>query len=210
MSYNKSPHQVSAVPSQRNPLGGQLQGILHPEAIDAIAISGRSGCGNTTVNRLVAQELGWTGINYTMRNYAEEQGTSLQDVADRARLSPDIDRLIDRTQVELCLKQNSVVLSSRLAIWLLPKAMLKVYLYASPQVRSQHIRQREGGSPEEQLRKTQERDRRDAERYRKLYRIDTDAFSFADLIVNTETFDQYQVAKLVVEAYRLRSKNTGF
>ena len=38
-----------------------------------IAISGKSGCGNTTVSGLLAQKLGIKLINYTFRQLAEEK-----------------------------------------------------------------------------------------------------------------------------------------
>ena len=178
-----------------------LEGVGHAGPLNAIAISGRSGCGNTSVNLLVAEQLGLQGVNYTMRSYAAEQNLSFEEVARRAECDANLDRLIDRRQVELCLQHQNVVLSSRLAIWLLPKAALKVYLYASPSVRSRRIWQREDGSVDEQLRKTTERDVRDAARYQKLYQINTAEFLFADLVINSEVFDQYQVADLIVRAY---------
>ncbi|MEM9423448.1 MAG: (d)CMP kinase [Spirochaetota bacterium] len=182
----------------------ELHAVAHLASIPAIAISGRSGCGNTTVNHLVAKKLGFTGINYTMRNYAEEQGLSFEEVVRLAQADSQIDRRIDRRQVELCLAREHAVLSSRLAIWLLPQAALKVYLYASAKVRSRRIWQREGGTEEEQLHKTLARDQRDAERYRQLYGIDSEDFFFVDLILNTETFNQYQISDTIVQAYRLR------
>ena len=39
-----------------------------------IAISGKSGCGNTTVTRLVSEALGFEMINFTFRSLAEEIG----------------------------------------------------------------------------------------------------------------------------------------
>ncbi len=189
----------------------QLTELVCKKTIKAIAISGRSGCGNTTVNHLVAQRLGFQGINYTMRNYAERHGISLEEVARQARETPKIDQEIDRHQVEMCLRAASqgVVLSSRLAIWLLPKASLKVYLYADNEVRGRRILQREGGNLQEQLRQTEARDARDAQRYRKLYGIDSQDIFFADLIINIESFDQYQVANIIVETFRLRQSRQG-
>ena len=99
------------------------------------------------------------------------------------------------------------MLSSRLAIWLLPKASLKVYLYASADVRSQRIQLREGGEWADLLAKTNARDQRDAARYHKLYQIDTEQFLFADLILNTEYFNQYQAADIIVQAYRQNMQN---
>ena len=48
-----------------------------------IAISGKSGCGNTTVSGLLAQKLGIKLINYTFRQLAEENKES--DRHDRKR-----------------------------------------------------------------------------------------------------------------------------
>ena len=39
-----------------------------------IAISSRSGCGNTTVTKLLAEKLGYPMINFTFRQMAEERG----------------------------------------------------------------------------------------------------------------------------------------
>ena len=184
----------------------KIDTIAYPHTINGIAISGSSGCGNTTINTLVAKELGLYGINYTMRSYAKEQGVSLTEISQSAEQDPQIDYIIDRKQVELCQARQNIVLSSRLAIWLLPKATLKVYLYASLELRSQRIQQREGGTLEEQWNRTKLRDQRDEERYRNLYQIDTSHFCFADLIINTETFDQYQTAAIIMQAYRLRQE----
>lgn len=43
-----------------------------------IAISGASGCGNTTVSSLLADGLGIPCINYTFRNLAKELGMPLK------------------------------------------------------------------------------------------------------------------------------------
>ena len=85
----------------------EFQTIMHSDKINAIAISGRSGCGNTTVNALVAKALGFSRVNYTMRNYAQEQGLSLEQIAQQAQQDPAVDRLIDRRQVELCLTERA-------------------------------------------------------------------------------------------------------
>ena len=38
-----------------------------------IAVSGKSGCGNTTVSTLLAQRLGYPMINFTFRQMAKER-----------------------------------------------------------------------------------------------------------------------------------------
>ncbi len=66
-----------------------------------IAISGKSGCGNSTVSRLVADRLGLRLINYTFKDLAREQGLSFEEICRRAEVDPQYDLTIDRMQVRL-------------------------------------------------------------------------------------------------------------
>jgi len=91
------------------------------------------------------------------------------------------------------------VLGSRLAIWMLQEANLKVYLEASPQVRAQRIVKREGGNIEEIAAFTAERDRQDHGRYLRIYNIDTDDYSFADLIIDTDTLTPEEIVELITK-----------
>ena len=50
-----------------------------------IAISGKSGCGNTTVSTLLAETLGIKLINYTFRQLAQEKGMTLAEVIEKAK-----------------------------------------------------------------------------------------------------------------------------
>lgn len=166
-----------------------------------IAISGKSGCGNTTVSSLVAEALGLTLINYTFRNMARERGLEFSTFCHLAEEDLSYDRMLDEKQVELA-SQGSCVLGSRLAIWLLKEADVKVYLKASFPVRVERIIQREGGEYETVMADTAERDRRDRNRFFKLYGIDNDDYSFADLIIDTDRLDSRPVANIIIEAAR--------
>ena len=108
-----------------------------------IAISGKSGCGNTTVSSLLAKTLDITLINYTFRQMAAERNMTLAEVIEAAKTDDSFDKYVDNHQVELAMKE-SCVLGSRLAIWMLEKADLKVYLYASDDLRAGRILNREG------------------------------------------------------------------
>ena len=44
-----------------------------------IAISSMSGCGNTTVTKLVSERLGYPMINFTFRQMAEERNVDFWD-----------------------------------------------------------------------------------------------------------------------------------
>ena len=166
-----------------------------------IAISGKSGCGNSTVSRIVSEELGIRLINYTFHSIAEETGKSFREICRLAEQDNQYDLQVDRRQIELA-SEADCVLGSRLAIWLLKEADLRVYLQASLEKRACRVHEREGGSYQAVLRETRERDRRDQARYLSLYDIDMERYEFADLIIDAETRDQYQIAQLIIEAGR--------
>lgn len=164
-----------------------------------IAISGRSGCGNTTVSQLLAERLNLKLVNYTFRSVAREDGISFDDVCRRAETGDEDDLRVDKTQVIMAREEPSV-LGSRLAIWMLEEADLKVFLTGSPETRAARIHSREGGSLEEQMAATNLRDKRDHDRYKRLYGIDNNDFSIADLTINTDRLDATQVADIIEAA----------
>ena len=163
-----------------------------------IAISGKSGCGNTTVSRLLAHRLGVRLINYTFHTMADEQGVSFEQMCHMAETDDAWDRYLDRKQVERAM-EGSCVLGSRLAIWVLHAADIKVYLTALPETRARRIQTREGGSLHDVRMATDQRDRRDRARYLRLYGIDIDAYQFADIIVDTERYQPEEIVDLIVE-----------
>jgi len=164
-----------------------------------IAISGKSGCGNTTISKMVAEILGLKFINYTFRSLAQERGLDLEKVLELAANDPTWDWDVDTRQVTMAREAGGCVLGSRLAIWMLKEADVKVYLAADPQIRAQRITNREGGSIEKVAAFTAERDKQDHARYKHLYHIDTDDYSFADLIIETGVLTPQQIVDKIVE-----------
>jgi cytidylate kinase len=162
-----------------------------------IAISGKSGCGNSSVGRLVAEELNLSLINYTFKDMARERGMAFEEFCQLAEEDLSYDIELDKKQVELA-EKGDCVLGSRLAIWVLKDADLKVYLEASLDERAARIRMREGGDMEQQKTVTKERDARDHARYLKLYGIDNDEYSFADMIIQTDNLTQHEVAEMII------------
>lgn len=163
-----------------------------------VAISGKSGCGNTTVSRLLAKRLEIRLINYTFHTMADEQGVTFDDMCHMAETDDRWDRYLDAEQVRRA-RLESCVLGSRLAIWLLEEADLKVYLTAPPRVRAARIQEREGGELADVLTATNERDRRDRARYLRLYDIDVEDYLFADLVVDTEQYLPEEIVELITK-----------
>ena len=168
-----------------------------------IAVSGKSGCGNTTVSTLLSQALGVTLINYTFRQLAAEKGMTLAQVIESAKTDDSYDMYVDSHQVELA-KKEPCVLGSRLAIWMLKEADLKVYLYASDEVRANRVFTREGGDLKQIQEFTAMRDSEDSRRYKKLYNIDNNAYSFADVIIDTSKYTPEQIVQQILDELKMR------
>ncbi|MDR3200781.1 MAG: AAA family ATPase [Spirochaetales bacterium] len=163
-----------------------------------IAISGKSGCGNSTVSKLTAERLGLRMINYTFHNIADERRMDFAELRRLAETDSSWDFYLDKKQLELAAEGNCV-LGSRLAIWLLKDADLKVFLDAPPEVRAERIRKREGGDSEKVYRETIERDSTDHQRFLRLYNIDNEQTGFADIVINTADFTPEQIARQIAD-----------
>ena len=176
-----------------------------------IAISGRSGCGNSSVSTILSERLNLKLVNYTFHNIAEDRGIDFKELCRMAEDDPQWDYFVDENQVKLAMEGSSV-LGSRLAIWMLKEADLKVFLTASPETRAGRIHEREGGVFEQRMVETHARDERDHARYKRLYEIDNDDYGFADLVINTDRLNQHQVADIIESAARViaegRSKDS--
>jgi CMP/dCMP kinase len=164
-----------------------------------IAISGKSGCGNTTVSRIVAAKLGLRVVNYTFKDLARESGLTFEEICILAETDPQYDLTVDRMQVKLA-EDGACVLGSRLAIWLLREIAFTVYLSASLEVRAGRIARREGKDLAKALRETEARDKRDHDRYARLYGYDVNTYEFASLVVDAGTLGQDEVAREIVDA----------
>ena len=165
-----------------------------------IAISSKSGCGNTTVSTLLSKKLGYPIINFTFRQMAEERGVDFWTFCRMAEDDYDIDRELDRRQVEMAMKEKNCILASRLAVWMLKDADLKVYLTASAETRARRVQMREGGTLEERMRETEGRDMKDSNRYKIVYGIDNShPEDVADLIIDTDERNPEQIVRLILE-----------
>ncbi len=163
-----------------------------------IAISGKSGCGNSTVTRLLAKRLGLRVINYTFKDLARDKGMTFEEICRLAEVDTQYDIMLDRMQVELA-RDGQFVLGSRLAIWLLREVAFTVYLVAPLEVRARRIARREGLEIQEALDQTATRDERDHARYSRLYGYDVDDYSFASLILDADRLNQEQITDAIAQ-----------
>jgi cytidylate kinase len=163
-----------------------------------IAVSGKSGCGNTTVSKMLARALGLKFINFTFRSLAAEHGIDMPKVLELAAEDDYWDREVDSRQVRLARDSGGCVLGSRLAAWMLEEADLKVYLQARPETRAARIAEREGESIEAVTAFTASRDRQDHGRYLRIYNIDNDNYEFADLIIDVDDLTPDEIVDLIL------------
>jgi len=163
-----------------------------------IAVSGKSGCGNTTVSRLLAEALDIRFINFTFRSLAQEKGLNLKEVLALAAKDDSWDREVDTRQVEMAREKGGCVLGSRLAIWMLTEADLKVFLTAQAETRAKRIQGREGESLADVMEFTASRDKQDHERYLRIYNINNDDYSFADLVIDTDDISPEEIVGLII------------
>lgn len=163
-----------------------------------IAISSQSGCGNTTVSTLLADALAVPIINYTFRNLAKERGIAFDDLRRQAEQDDEIDRYVDKHQVELAMETEQSILASRLAVWMLKDADYRVYLRASSAIRGGRVYKREGGLLADRIRETEERDEKDSKRYAYLYAIDNKDTSMCNLVIDTEDQSPEEIVALIL------------
>ncbi len=164
-----------------------------------IAISGQSGCGNTSISSMLASRLSITLINYTFRSVAKEKNMTFEEVQQKAQQDSWWDKYVDERQRALS-KEQSCVVGSRLAIWFLDHADIKVYLHSEVHIRAKNIQQREGGTFEHCLHETQKRDANDAKRYKDLYGIDIlDYEKVCDVVAQTQNKDKKTIVEEILK-----------
>lgn len=174
-----------------------------------IAISGLSGCGNTTAVRNVSKHLKIPAVNYTFRNLAQESNLTLAEIQQLALKNSAVDYLIDYKIISITKKSKNCVVGSRLAAWIVANADLRVWLHASLKERAKRIHAREKNKTLRQVHlETAKRDSENITRYKKYYGLDiTKEKTELDLIVNTQRLTAEQVAALIIAAAKLAIKN---
>lgn len=169
-----------------------------------IAISGESGCGNTTLCKALKDKLGLKMVNYTLRDMAKENGVTLEVMQELAKKDDKIDKELDRRILEFA-QDGNVVVGSRLAIWLIKDADLKIYLEAPLEIRARRIHSREKGLLENVLQKTWKRDEENRLRYKRIYDIDIQKRGFA-ISINSAKYSTESIANSIVKYIKLKEK----
>ena len=171
-----------------------------------IAVSGTPGSGKTTYARFLAERYGLRFVSNGMlfRELAKEMGVDLLELHRLAEQREDIDREIDERALQEA-KRGNVVIEGHLAVWILRDiADIKIIVDAPLRIRAERIAQRESISIEEALSQIQLREKSNAERAMRYYKVDIRDYSVADLMVKTYPLDVNSVKNVIasfVDAY---------
>jgi len=174
-----------------------------------IAISGHSGCGNTTATRNVGKALNIPVVNYTFRDLAKDLNINFDILHKEAENNLIFDYLTDLNLICHSVACENLVVGTRLAAWLMD-ADLHIWLHAPLETRASriHLRESEKNSTHESvLYKTLKRDEQNKKRYLKLYGIDISDHSEFDITINTEKLTSEQVSGLIVTAAQWAKTN---
>lgn len=181
-----------------------------------VAISGLTGCGNTTVSHLVARQLRLKRFNYTFKNMAKEKKISLKQLHLLAQKSPEFDYALDKKQAQFALQNENCLVASRLAVFLdnpkiagtlglkeTPVFDLKVWLNVPLEVRA--LRKAGCGEVElaDAVREVKWRDNDNTKRYKKLYAIDYSEIPKDVLILDNSKIPPQEAADIIVREARL-------
>ena len=168
-----------------------------------VTISGPPGSGTSTLVSRIASSRGWSSLNGgdVFREEARTRGLTVEQLSSDAKEDLDVDRSLDSLlQQRMSSHDSPEIIESRLSGWWAYKNSLnclRVWVNVPEQERAKRIQKREGGDFGDCLRKSQNRQRDDMERYSTLYGINLDDMSPYNLVVDADEKDEMEVFQAV-------------
>ena len=168
-----------------------------------VTISGPPGSGTSTLVSRIASSRGWSSLNGgdVFREEARTRGLTVEQLSSDAKEDLYVDRSLDSLlQQRMSSHDSPEIIESRLSGWWAYKNSLnclRVWVNVSEQERAKRIQKREGGDFGDCLRKSQNRQRDDMERYSILYGINLDDMSPYNLVVDADEKDEMEVFQAV-------------
>tara|TARA_B100000900_G_C20597208_1_gene723917 strand:- start:527 stop:1078 length:552 start_codon:yes stop_codon:yes gene_type:complete len=168
-----------------------------------ITVSGPPGSGTSTLVERLAKENSWSFMNGgdIFRNEAKIRNLTVGQFSDLCKNDLDVDKsLDDKLKNEINNPDGYEIIESRLSGWwahLMGIDCIRIWVNVSPEECARRIQIREGGSFEEQLILSQQRQIDDKERYQILYNIDLDDMSPYSLVIDADDKDADEVFSVV-------------
>lgn len=169
----------------------------------AIAISGLSGTGKTTVAKELARRLGYDYFSVTesLKEMSTVKGELLRvlDIWKRGNITKNTQLKIENLQLQMANK-NEVVIDGEITIHILRNTpAFKVLLTADPQVRIERIAKRDSLSIKEAQKFLEEKENIEEMYFKKFYGISLKALeTYADFVIDTTTLPVEEIVNSII------------
>ena len=185
---------------------------------DIITITGRPGCGKSTIAKMLAEKLGYKYVSAgeLFRQAAEERGVDVNELNMQLRDTNEVDKMID-DKIRALSGQKGLVVDGRVAWFMLPESY-KVFIHADIRVIGTRVflnsksRKAEGYQTElDAINALTQRFADEKERYYNMYQCDFSDLNNFDLVVDNSRADGAFYGSLddVCEAIILRCRLTN-
>ena len=166
-----------------------------------ITVSGPPGSGKSTLSSRIAEHFNLEIVSSgnVFRAMAKENGVDLDKIIPITEADPDIDKEIDRRQVELSKTKGDFLFEGRLSGWLID-ADLKIMLKTDLGVRARRIAGRENIYLQQAMDETMVRQESEAKRYMEYYDIDISDLTLYDLVIESSVWNQEATANVAITA----------
>ena len=168
-----------------------------------ITVSGTPGSGKSTVAQLLEKKLGLKYVYSGMifRELAIKHKMGLDEFGKYCEDHSEIDKELDSRQLEI-LKKGDVILEGRLSGWLAYRndiPSFKVLIDADLETRAKRVVNREEGLTEKRKKEIKEREKCEAKRYKKFYKIDLKDKSIYDLVIDSTNKSPNEIVEVIVK-----------
>mgnify|MGYP006293192639 CR=1 FL=1 len=168
-----------------------------------ITISGTPGSGKSTVAKILVEKLNLEYIysGKIFRELAEKHNMSLEEFGSFCEKNEEIDKELDKKQIDILKTKEDIILEGRLAGWLSYKndiSAFKVFLDADINIRTKRIIKREDGDFKKRKNEIIKREKSEKTRYKKYYDINLDDTSVYDIIIDTEDKNAQEISNIII------------